>query len=95
MSNCPECALKGNGKVKYASLADGRPDLVAEWDEARNGCTAAGVTCGSKKKAWWVCGQCQGSWRANVNNRANKGSGCLSCRELFRRKPRISAESES
>jgi len=82
-SNCPECARKGNGKIKHASLADGRPDLVFEWDEDRNGCKATGVTCGSDKKAWWVCGRYGGSWQAKVINRANRGYGCPSCREAF------------
>jgi len=94
-SNCPECARKSNGKIKHDSLADDRPDLVPEWDEGRNGRPATDVTCGSGKKAWWVCGECGGSWQARINDRATRGYGCFSCRELFRGKPRKFSKKES
>jgi len=94
-TDCPECARKGIGRIKHASLADGRPDLALEWDEGRNGCPPTLVTCGSGKKAWWICGRCGAPWQAKVEKRANKGQGCPNCRELSRGMPRSFARHES
>lgn len=83
-SNCPDCARKRKGKVKHASLAVSCPGLALEWDAARNGRAADAVSCGSKKKGWWVCGGCKGSFEARVQARALMGSGCPSCRKAAR-----------
>jgi hypothetical protein len=94
-TDCPDCARKRSGKVHYASLADGRPDLVAEWDEGRNdwaNWAATGVTCGSDKKAWWVCGKCGGSWQAKIKDRANRGQGCPMYSEVLRGDARVFAK---
>jgi hypothetical protein len=85
--SCPECR-KGNWKGMHISLAEGRPDLLPEWDEWRNGRPATGVTCGSGLKAWWVCEKCGGSWQATVANRATSGKGFHNCKELNRLQPR-------
>lgn len=56
------------------------PDLMIEWDAAKNeslGLDPAGITCGSKKKAWWK-GKCGHGWQAVVKSR-NYGHGCPYC----------------
>ena len=61
------------------SLADGRPDLVAEWHPARNvglSPTAVGMT--STEPVWWCCSECGHEWRTSVDGRRHKGRGqCL------------------
>jgi hypothetical protein len=61
--NVPGRAIK-RGKSRFPSplnianipsLADGRPDLLTEWDEERKDFLAGKVSCGSNKKVWWVC----------------------------------------
>jgi hypothetical protein len=89
-NNCPECngKSKGKGKGKHISLAEGRPDLLAEWYVDRNACPATGITCGSGRLAWWVCKKCGGAWQSKVYSRATRGCGCPRCRELDRLQPR-------
>jgi hypothetical protein len=80
-ANCPECARKRKGKVKHASLAANCPNLATEWNEEKNGRPATDITCGSKKKCWWVCKECRGAFEARVQARALLGSGCPRCWE--------------
>ena len=38
------------------SLAEARPDLVAQWHPTRNqALTPEAVTCGSARRVWWLC----------------------------------------
>lgn len=87
-NNCPGCAKTNQGRFTYASLADGRPDLVPEWDWGRNGCPATEVTCGSGKMAWWICRECGVSWQTRVVDRVSNGNGCSRCQQMFRGQPR-------
>jgi hypothetical protein len=59
--DCPECARNNIRNIKLSSLAEGRPDLVAEWGEERNGFPASSVTCDSHLKALWCELEDQGS----------------------------------
>jgi hypothetical protein len=101
-SGCPQCGLGWRcGKGTNVSLAEGRPDLVAEWDEKRNGFKTADVTCGSGKNVFWIRKLCGRSWRAKVVERALRSKGCSSClKQTWRQsrkfggisEPRISLE---
>jgi hypothetical protein len=73
-THCPECTRRNNGLINHASLADGRPDLVCEWDEERNGFSSSCVTCGSRKKVFWICKMCGVGWKAKIADRALRGS---------------------
>lgn len=77
-SGCPKCYTKrrtlGNG------LAERRPDLVAEWDEAKNGCSADVVSCGSDRRVWWCCQKCGDCWQFVINRRVKRRLGCQKCR---------------
>ena len=86
-ANCPECARKRKGKVKHASLAVSCPGLALEWDVEKNGCSASDISCGSKKKGWWVCRGCKGPFEARVQARALLGTGCPACRKAAHGKP--------
>ena len=54
--------------------------LMAEWDWEKNnelGFEPNKLTCGSDKKAWWMCGKGH-EWQATVGSR-NNGAGCPFC----------------
>lgn len=67
--------------AKPDSIAIKRPDLMGEWDWNRNetlGLDPYQLTCGSNKKAWWVCRKHNHSWFAVIQSRTG-GAGCPYC----------------
>ena len=57
------------------------PDLLAEWDYARNehdGIDVNTVTCGSNIKVWWYCRTCNGHYKMKINSKTS-GQGCPYC----------------
>ena len=63
--------------MKRGSLAEERPELVAQWARI-NALSPADISCGSHKKVWWVCEKGH-TLEATVKNRALIGSGCPYC----------------
>ena len=39
------------------------------------------IASGSLKKYWWKCQKCKNEWKAQVNSRAGRSSGCPVCNE--------------
>lgn len=84
---CPICGRKkaDHGRLlsflkKNGSLADVHPELLCEWDYEKNvGINPSNITTHNGKKVWWKCKNCGYQWRAIVNNRTDKGSGCPMC----------------
>ncbi|MCX5848104.1 MAG: zinc-ribbon domain-containing protein [Deltaproteobacteria bacterium] len=75
-SGCPYCA--GKRVVSNNCLESRFPDLAKQWHPTRNiPLSPALVTCGSGKKAWWICLRGH-EWQAAINHRV-KGSGCPFC----------------
>lgn len=71
-SGCPICA----------SIFCTHPHLLEEWDYEANdalGLDPKKLTPGSGKKPHWICKTCGYRWRASVNKRANRGTGCPAC----------------
>ena len=73
------------------SLAEGVPELAAEWHPTLNGdLTPYDVLPGSDAKVWWRCSKCQREWEAKVFKRT-AGRGCRECgiarRTALRAKP--------
>lgn len=86
---CPECS-GGRVRRRRGSVAQERPDLVAEWHPTRNrNLSPDHVTAGSGRQVWWRCQKAH-VWRASVRNRILNGAGCPKC-DRSRRKtsPRI------
>ena len=74
---CPYCSGKRVQKG-YNDLLTVRPDLVKEWNYARNeDLTPDMVSAGSVRKVWWKCKKGH-EWKAEINWRSN-GSGCPYC----------------
>lgn len=67
--------------AKPNSIAVKRPDLLEEWDWARNkeiGLCPQQVTIGSGERVWWLCPSYGHSYDALVSNRT-AGKGCPYC----------------
>jgi hypothetical protein len=75
-NGCPYCAGK-KAITGLNDLATCRPELMKEWDYAKNKLTPSKETCFSKKSAWWLCEKGH-SWQAVIGSRSN-GSGCPVC----------------
>lgn len=80
-SACPYC-FKGAGKKRRASaeynLLLENPELAAQWHPTNNHpLSPTNVTPGSRKKAWWICGDGH-VWEATIASR-NRGRGCPIC----------------
>lgn len=74
--SCPYCR---GMRVNYTnSLAALMPDISKEWHQVLNSnLTPHDVTCGSAKKAWWIC-DLGHEWEAVVGNRT-RGDSCPYC----------------
>ena len=56
-----------------------RPELLREWDEAKNApLTPRDVTYGSRRSVWWLCEKGH-KWRTMVYTRTGAGSACPYC----------------
>lgn len=82
---CPECGVRRLSAARRRplagrSLANRRPDLVAEWHPDLNGeQTPSTTSAGSGDFVWWRC-QHGRTWVAIVSNRSRQhGSRCPSC----------------
>ncbi len=61
--------------LKEYCLKHGREDLLAQWNDSKNGdLTPADVSFGSHKKIWWQCSKGH-EWRALIKSRV-EGSSC-------------------
>ena len=74
-NGCPFCSGRRLSDINRLSLI--RPDLVCEWDYAKNGISPYDVSVWSNQSAWWRCSE-NHSWRAIIANRS-KGRGCPKC----------------
>lgn len=77
-NKCPYCA---NQKLLegFNDLATRYPHLAKEWHPTKNfPLTPATVIGNNNNKVWWQC-ELGHEWKAIVNNRATKGTGCPIC----------------
>ena len=74
---CPECS--GRRASESNNLSTQYPEIVKEWHPTLNKeLKATEVTYGSEKKAWWLCPKGH-SYKATINNRTLRQSGCPQC----------------
>ena len=80
-NGCPYCAGKAVLEG-FNDLATVYPDLASEWHPTKNGTlTPSQLTYASQVKVWWICykhGEPY-AWKAPVNNRSCRNSGCPIC----------------
>ena len=85
-AGCPICSTdeamrrrNSNYINKNGSLADHHPELVAEWNYAKNGeLTPQDTLSGSNQKVWWKCKNGH-EWKATIVSRTKNGAGCAVC----------------
>ncbi len=82
-AGCPYCSgrrvLKG-----LNDLATIRPDLIQEWNYAKNGdLLPEMVSARSKKSVGWKCSKCSYEWSAAISSRVD-GAGCRVCKRRGR-----------
>lgn len=97
-SGCPRRCR--SGARRGVSLAEGNPELAAQWADDLNEDSPADVTVSTRLERWWRCPTCGHAWAASVGNR-NRGSGCPACsgravvagvNDLATRFPEVAAE---
>jgi hypothetical protein len=66
-------------KINYEKSVENRfPHLVVQWHPTKNnGLTPADVTCGMRKKVWWICDEGH-EWLDSISHRKD-GRGCRAC----------------
>ncbi|MBP3199135.1 MAG: hypothetical protein J6N21_19340 [Butyrivibrio sp.] len=74
---CPVCSGK-KVLVGFNDIGTTAPELVEEWDYAKNIFSPYEVTAGSNKKVSWNCVKCGYQWDAVIASRV-KGAGCPKC----------------
>ncbi len=75
-TGCPYCS--GRRVCIDNCLLTVKPGLANEWHPTKNGnLTPKDVTPGSRKKAWWICGQGH-EWESFIHSRS-RGHGCPYC----------------
>ena len=62
--------------IKKEYIVD-KENLIKEWDFIKNTLNPSNVTCGSVKKAWWICPKGH-SYDMRIDHR-NNGHGCPYC----------------
>jgi len=74
---CPECS--GRRASETNNLSTQYPEIVKEWHPTLNkDFKVTEVTYGSEKKVWWLCPKGH-SYKATINNRTLRQSGCPQC----------------
>ena len=86
---CPICGRKKQAQIQAknrvadgCSLAEKYPELMSEWDYAKNDLAELNplyLASGSNKKAWWKCSTCGNEWEAQICKRTVRGQGCSIC----------------
>lgn len=78
-NGCPSCS--GFIVTDKNRLSIIRPDIASEWDYKKNyPLTPHDVFKGSVKKYYWLCANCNNSFKSTCHTRYN-GSGCPKCRQ--------------
>ena len=64
----------------YNDLATLAPGIASElYDVKNHGIKAEDIIAYSERKLWWRCSKCGHIWRAAVDKRVSRGSGCPHC----------------
>ena len=85
-TGCPYCSNKRVLKG-YNDLETKAPELLKDWNYAKNTVLPSEIVCGYNKKVWWKCSVCGYEWEASPNMRFYRHTGCPACtHQIVRRK---------
>lgn len=75
---CPTCS---NKKIlpSFNDIATIRPDIIEEWNYAKNIKGPTEYSVGSSQKVWWICKKSNHSWKSTISNRTTLSQGCPEC----------------
>ena len=69
----------------YNDLASKYPEVAKEWHPSKNGgWKPSDVTPYSNKRVWWLCSNCERSWRNSVYQQVISGPLCNNCKRKIR-----------
>ena len=91
-NQCPFCINKS--LCHHNSLLTVAPSVASYWDTAKNGVTADQVLAGSHTRKHWLCPTCRHSWKAPVDAKVIKKTGCPKCSRKamgYTRQPTLTA----
>jgi len=75
---CSEC--KKAAKLAKNNLAKNNPELMDEWNYAKNKTLLPEkVSFSSNESVWWKCSRCEYEWEARISNRSFLKRGCPLC----------------
>ena len=81
-TGCPACVGKVVTDKNRLSVL--YPEISKEWHPTKNrNLTPDGISYGSRKKAWWLCSDCEHEWCTSVSHRTIEKTGCPSCSLLY------------
>ena len=77
---CPYCCISPK-LCPHNNLSVRFPEIAAEWDIEKNGCTPNLIMPGDNRHAHWICGVCDYHWSSQINSRCKYGGGnnCPQC----------------
>lgn len=80
---CPHCYYNGRigksiGNIEDTNISVKSPQILNEWDYAKNNVDPRTVSFGSTKKYWWKCQQGH-SYEQEVNTKVYYNQGCPYC----------------
>lgn len=80
---CPYCYYNGRsgkqiGDIKDTNISVKLPEILKEWDYAKNNVDPQTVSFGSTKKYWWKC-ELGHSYEQEVNTKIYYNQGCPYC----------------
>lgn len=76
-SGCPACANRAGSK--YNNCITWHPELLLEWDFAKNDKPPEHYARASGYKAWFICLKCKYGWQNTIVNRTTRKQGCPQC----------------
>lgn len=77
-TGCPECAKRH--RKAHTTLCEERPDLLADWDDAKNDPAWLNLSVTSKTQVHWKCHICGNEWSTALYQRALQNTGCPACK---------------
>ena len=89
---CPFCSNK-RVLVGFNDLDTLYPDVAKEWNSIKNvGLDIHDFVIGSNKIVWWKCAFCNHEWKASIQSRTLRHSGCPECAKIKRGQTRHKTE---
>ena len=85
---CPICSnervVEGINDLKTWCEANGRAQIIEDWDYSKNKILPTEVSYGSNRKVWFKCHICGHKWQTVISSRTTQQADCMSCQRRMR-----------